>query len=231
MTFYCDNCSKEVKVPTWKLAQKKHFCDKACWREDAHKLLTASTYKCKDCEIVFPREEFFFITRKSGNKSRVPYCSGCATKRRQKRWIEHKVGDTATHAIWRENCLKGGGDKSLLWYFRMHLHSYRTRTKRKGLCPVDLTAEGLLALYHKQNGKCYYSGIEMIWNNYGTGYGANAPNAMSLDRLDPAKGYTKNNVVLCTHAVNTMKLRLQEQEFYDTCKLILETATKRKASK
>lgn len=84
----------------------------------------------------------------------------------------------------------------------------------------DLTTEYLLKLYESQNGKCYYTGLplEMLkvfeWKQ-------KFENSISLDRLDPDKGYVQGNLVFCLYSVNTMKGKHSEQQFYERMKMIL----------
>jgi hypothetical protein len=62
---------------------------------------------------------------------------------------------------------------------------------RKGLSKIfDISHENIQEIYKNQEGKCYYSGINMnysISNNW----------KMSLERLNPDLGYILSNVVLC----------------------------------
>ena len=99
----------------------------------------------------------------------------------------------------------------------------RTRSKKKGLA-FDLTTEFLRELHAKQNGKCYYTGETLIYNNT---TGKPLPNSMSLDRMTPAKGYIKDNVVLCTLLANGAKQDLTKEEFLAQCARILQIKGKR----
>lgn len=45
---------------------------------------------------------------------------------------------------------------------------------------------------------------------------------MSLDKLDPDKGYIQGNVVWCSYLTNTMKQNMKEDEFYILLSSILE---------
>lgn len=94
-------------------------------------------------------------------------------------------------------------------------------TWRKASCvPSDLTVDYLVSLYEKQKGRCFYSDEEMI---FGWVDGKVHHNSLSLDKLDPAKGYVQGNVVWCTYLVNTMKQDMTEQQFYDSVNQIFET--------
>lgn len=97
----------------------------------------------------------------------------------------------------------------------------RIATWRKKTLNSDLTTEYLLGQHEKQNGECYYTGLPLEilktfeWKD-------KFENSISLDRLDPDKGYIQGNVVFCLYSVNTMKGRLTEEDFYERMKQILE---------
>jgi hypothetical protein len=74
----------------------------------------------------------------------------------------------------------------------------------------ELTAVFIHDLWHMQEGKCWYSGVSLNLptpqrtkdkNNIHHDRGTTA----SLDRLDSSKGYTPDNVVICSMAMNMAK--------------------------
>ncbi|HMT26719.1 MAG TPA: hypothetical protein PKD96_00295 [Candidatus Absconditabacterales bacterium] len=89
----------------------------------------------------------------------------------------------------------------------------------------SVTETELLNMRHQQKGKCYYTGYPM---EYGFVYfkegnfSDKTKMQISCDRLDPAKGYIKGNIVFCCTLVNKMKNILNEQEFYNICKDIIK---------
>jgi len=48
------------------------------------------------------------------------------------------------------------------------------------------------------------------------------PDGLSLDRLEPEKGYIEGNVVFCKCSINTMKGPLTETGFYQRMQQILQ---------
>jgi hypothetical protein len=81
------------------------------------------------------------------------------------------------------------------------------RTKIKNLyCDVD--GEFLYDLYNQQEGKCYYSGIDIVHNKDNLSF-----DSISVDRKDPDIGYMKDNIVLCAFGINSLKGSLKEDEF------------------
>jgi hypothetical protein len=72
-------------------------------------------------------------------------------------------------------------------------------------------------LWKLQNGKCYYSGLEMhqpIKGKKRNMYSA------SIDRIDNKKGYIKGNVVWCCWFYNQAKSNLEIKEFIMLCSLV-----------
>lgn len=70
-------------------------------------------------------------------------------------------------------------------------------------------------LIEKQRGRCFYTGNEL---SFVSEKGNN--NRVTIDRVDPKLGYTEDNVVLCTRAVNAMKQDLTFDVFCEMVELI-----------
>lgn len=84
----------------------------------------------------------------------------------------------------------------------------------------NLTVEYLVSLYEQQDGYCFYSGRKMI---FGWVDGKVHHDSLSLDKIDPAKGYVQGNVVWCTYLVNTMKQNMTDKQFYDVINSVYDT--------
>lgn len=82
----------------------------------------------------------------------------------------------------------------------------------------EISPEFLQKLYEKQNGLCAISGIEM---SYVAGQGRIGTN-ISIDRIDPDKGYTQDNIQLVTCDVNRIKGVLSMNELYELCTNIIK---------
>ena len=79
---------------------------------------------------------------------------------------------------------------------------------------MSLTPADLVAMYHRQQGKCALSGVPLLCGSASVRqYGA-----MSLDRCVPALGYEVHNVQLLTRAVNNAKSTMCKDEFVAMCK-------------
>lgn len=92
------------------------------------------------------------------------------------------------------------------WHVQEKISTWRKASNVES----DLTVDYLVNLYYQQNGLCYYSGDNMV---IGWVDGKVNNKTLSLDRLDPDKGYVKGNVVWCTYLVNTMKQNLSQNGF------------------
>lgn len=93
--------------------------------------------------------------------------------------------------------------RSLRGQLSHRMSSARGRAKKKGLA-FDLDIEFLEQLWEAQGGKCCVSGMTMLTDAVGSNK-APGPYALSIDRKDSTKGYTKDNVQLTTGIINRLK--------------------------
>ena len=103
----------------------------------------------------------------------------------------------------------------LSFIYRNTLQSLKSRKKKDKNIEFDITREYLNDLWEKQDGKCYYTGIDMVIVKEGK-----HPQHPSLDRIDSEKGYTKDNVVLCCQSINFAKHSYKIEDFLSFLKLI-----------
>lgn len=100
-------------------------------------------------------------------------------------------------------------------YFKGRSSNIKSRIRNKNL-EFDLDGEFLYNLYLQQNKKCFYSEIEILHN-----VGCYQYNSISVERLDPDLGYTKDNVVLCAYSINSFKGCMSEKQFKDFLKEVV----------
>ncbi len=82
----------------------------------------------------------------------------------------------------------------------------------------DIDEQFISELYEKQNGKCFWFGVNLKPSNI-----AKYPWQPSLDRLDREKGYTKDNVVLACYTANIGRNTSDEATFSLFVKDLKET--------
>lgn len=177
--------------------------------------------RCEECGVVAIKR-----FREAGRKHRCASvvdgkkkCFKCKTFKGVECFSKNRSTADGYQKVCKEcfanyDCVKASYQKksqliktSLLAYFGHKIPSLKNRSKRLNVA-FDLNKEFLLSLYNKQNKRCFFSNIKILHNSGVLNY-----NSISIDRLDPLCGYTKNNVVLCAFAINSLKFNLNEQEF------------------
>ena len=105
--------------------------------------------------------------------------------------------------------------------------------RRRDPTAQDLSVAFLRELFNTQEGKCFYTGLEM---SVLTSDGVNRlkrqefATVVSIDRVDSSVGYSKDNVVLCCLSINMMKNNLPYQTFVAFCKRVLDVHALRQSS-
>lgn len=131
---------------------------------------------------------------------------------------------------YRARCKQCVINKMKSFYINTRDHKIKTRSKSpknymSGLLlkasirkkEFNLDIYFLEQLYNSQKGLCAISGIKMT---YQAGQGR-LPNNISIDRKNPKSGYLKNNVHLVCSFINIMKNTMELQDFFKTCKDIV----------
>lgn len=105
----------------------------------------------------------------------------------------------------------------LSWAKRLYYYC-KAKNKSKYNILVDFDVQYIEELYKKQNGKCY-------WFNLQLDVTARLRNSLkpSIDRLDNTKGYTKDNIVLCSTVANLGRSTMEVSEWLEVIKLIKES--------
>ena len=109
---------------------------------------------------------------------------------------------------------------------RYEVQSGTRRTSRADLT-WNITQAHLYNCYHKQEGKCNLSGQKMTWL---TGQGRVDTN-ISIDRINPSRGYEPNNIQLITYRCNIMKHDMKEDELINLAQMIANLRQHKKANK
>ena len=85
---------------------------------------------------------------------------------------------------------------------KKYVEKYKNALKR-GI-DFELTLADMKRILKKK--KCYFTGIDIVLEPY---KGEPPYNYLTLDRVDPDQGYTKENTVACSHAANQLKSTLE----------------------
>ena len=92
---------------------------------------------------------------------------------------------------------------------------YRIKTQaRVRAIPFDLTMEELEVVFNQQQRKCIFTGVTLYFDHQKT-------NA-SLDRINSSGNYTFCNIQFVQKCINTMKHIMNNQEFIDMCRTVVQ---------
>jgi len=165
------------------------------WNEDKTKL------RCTKCSEYKNPTEFDVNSDKPHRDCKDTRCKKCKAKAANNRRTQRSRTDQF-HRVFVER-----------------FQGMRDRAKVHDI-PMELSIEDLKKLYEKQEHKCAISGIEMT-TILGKG---RIPTNISIDQINPGKGYTAENTQLVCMAVNQMKSDLTIEELLVFCKAILENS-------
>ena len=96
-------------------------------------------------------------------------------------------------------------DKTKLFKYLLNRKQQRAISSK---IEFNLNTDYLISLYNEQNGKCFYTGLNLSIL-FG---GPSDPNNLSIDRVDNSKGYLLDNVVLAINRFNKVKSDLSIEE-------------------
>ena len=103
------------------------------------------------------------------------------------------------------------------FYIKRRIGTIKSRAEKHNI-NFNLDIEYLIDLWNKQNGRCFYSNIPM--KNSMKQDGFQSWDCPSLDRIEPANGYVKGNIVWCIFGINSFKQSLNLKSFEDMIKSI-----------
>lgn len=187
------------------------------------------TRKCYKCKEIKELSEFYKdCTDKLGYAKACKICSRKLTDDYQKnhpdyfklKGKEHykKEDNPKKYQKYRlkyldyvDNCLR-----SVRGRLSSTLDAARTRAVKKTY-EYNLTLDWLVNMYEKQDGKCILTGMPFVLDRNEDGNRYQRPYAPSIDRIDPSKGYTKDNVRLVCVIVNLALNRFGEDVFSNMC--------------
>ena len=122
---------------------------------------------------------------------------------------------------WCKACCKIGNRKSrdkvnsrIETRAKIFLRNAKNSAKKRNQ-EFSLEIKDITEFWESQNKICAYSGLEMTLE-------AGKLNTVSIERIDSAKGYTKENTILVCQAINRMKSDFAYEDFYMLCKSVAE---------
>jgi hypothetical protein len=158
---------------------------------------------------------------------------------KNRRWLGKFICDCGQECIKRIDIVKCGNTHSC--GCKSPNKGYKIRKKQMGdnypyyvLCGVyrknaktrkidfSLTMDDLQKQFEKQNGKCAYTGLDLVLpKDFLHIFGSEIA---SIDRIDSSIGYQVGNIQFVRKAINFMKYQLSHDEFIKMCKLVVENS-------
>jgi hypothetical protein len=183
----CTNCHRLVEKP-YKSSFSRHSCP----------IVEGNNKRCFKCKEWKDLSLFNKAPKLSGGVAKM--CRECynnheAVKRCGKNRASRKIKS------FKED---------IAFYIKTRAYSIRSRCNQQKV-PYDIDAEYLYELWNLQQGRCYYSNLEM--KSEGKVHGFQSWFSPSVDRKDPTLGYIKGNVVWCCSCVNSFKQTMTTEEF------------------
>lgn len=112
------------------------------------------------------------------------------------------------------------------WYRRsprQNLRTSRIQALKRRLTENPVSLDELMEMFGKQEGKCAVSGLTMTWRQ-----GEIKPTSITIDRIDPDKGYELSNVRLVCYAVNMLKGRGTDEDMFEIALAVVSNMKKSK---
>lgn len=165
-------------------------------------------YWCPKCKKYLSKDNFCSSKNNKFRDGLNGYCKKCQQER---------------ELIYRTTLDPEAG---LQFKLKHCLYSARSRAKQMNI-EFNLTYQYIKYLYDLQKGLCAVSGIPMTCE-YGVGP---SDTNVSVDKIDPKKGYVIGNIQLVCWAVNRMKGAMTLEQLIFFCQNVINFQNKQKQLK
>ena len=182
---------------------------------------------CNDCKESKPLSEFRMVSsskslRKADQEVKETphtYCRSCLAKRSKifRKKYKKETGNADYRGTGKINS-REGFDRKLMSAIRKKISWSKRNHKRHKDTEFDIDDEYMFNLFKEQQGKCALTGFPMSLDG-------NTNIRLSIDKIVPSLGYTKENVQWTIFAANRAKGNLSHEDFLKLCKMVLERAT------
>ena len=169
------------------------------------------TLICPICGAYFDRNKKEY--NRSQKVGRPSYCSRTCSGKANVKSLGNYVGDTSRILGYKRK-------SDEFSKFRYFLRSIKSRTYKKGKSDIDL--DYLKELWESQEGKCPFTGWDLILPNNSSKQESNSPARASLDRIDNNKGYIKGNVRFVSVMANYCRNTFSDDEVKVFCEAVVK---------
>jgi len=243
----CTRCEKSFLRKPYKVKKGKDpFCSHSCqirYSSESRTLLTKTTCSCTNCEKKFEtsikglkrrnKKYGIFCSKKCyydylASNDFSTYvnlvCSVCGKEFKRKASIEKSNRKIFTRVCCSRKCssiVEHGTEedlKSRLFYQLSQV--IRQKTVFVG---EDVTPDYLLRLWKSQEGKCPYTGEELVLKKHRK-RGDKLPYQASIDRIDSSKGYVRGNIEFVSLMANYAKNTWSKEQLIEFFKKVANHA-------
>lgn len=167
---------------------------------------------CSKCKIEKPESEFY---ERSGGGLRS-HCIACHAEARRKTCLSCGLSflPQGSHASRCKDCYPTHRQAQTLFHAANH-RAIKNRLE------FDLDIDWIV---DQLKLPCPRTGARFQLLASSSGYGDRGPFGPSLDKIDPRRGYTKDNVQVVCWWYNVAKQRFTDQEVIDLCRMVTKTA-------
>lgn len=168
------------------------------------------TLVCKRCGEEKPIADFPPLkTNFAFTKSYVKHCRKCNNELARE-WRKKNPGNKGSGKVAK----LPPEERKWMSAVRFRLTSARMRCKKLGRAEPEVSAEYLYNLLLQQNKQCALTGAMLSLEK-------TDPLCLSLDQIQPNKGYVEGNVQWLCWDVNFAKGELAQEDFVDLCKAVV----------
>lgn len=169
---------------------------------------------CKECKKLLRSE---YTRYKEIDSNGNLYCLSCKTYKPLSEFSK-TPGHNPKRGEYHINCndcmqLKSNPLKSHI--SKIIYECNYTKSKYKREYEVLINIEDILNLYEEQNHRCALTGLELTYSKDDT------HTNLSIDRINPGKDYSIDNIRLVCKTVNIMRNSLSDEEFIKWCNLVV----------
>lgn len=183
---------------------------------------------CLDCglEAYIEEDLDLFSKHKTGKYERVNLCKKCKNNR-QRKYRDSNLEKTREKEREKAKKYRDSNHEKIKERMRNYrkanpiktiLARVKARSKIKEI-DFDIDKEYLRQLWDECGGICQVTGINMKLSSY-----YNDPNTMSLDRINPDKGYIKDNIRLVSVWYNLARGNWGDELTLEMCQRVVERA-------
>lgn len=181
---------------------------------------------CKTCQESKPFTAFGQNKARSGNMVYVPYCKDCRAAKTRKERESNTLRTCSCCGVGYK--VLGGGAKQKLMLCHSCYPTYRTAYSLWHACwsrskdkQIDFDLDMNEIHQTLVTGVCAKTGHKFEIQAKGRNYKDRSPYTPSIDKIDPSKGYTKDNIQIVCWWYNLAKSTFTDDEVLKLCKAVI----------